>query len=196
MKQKKIKEINVPIEISARHIHLSREDLFVLFGKNYKLTRLKKLSQGSDFAAEEKVEIEANEETIKNVRIVGDIREKTQLELTFSDSYKLKMDIPVRLSGDIALTPGFRIIGPAGVVVKKEGMIIAKRHLHISPKEAEEFGLKDGETVSVTCGDQRKTTYHEVKVRISETFHLSTHIDTDEANAMGIKICSIGKINI
>lgn len=194
MKTKKVKEIKIPIEISARHIHLCREDLDVLFGKNYKLTRLKKLSQASDFAAEETVEIEANETTIKNVRVVGEIRPKTQLELTFSDSYKLKMDIPVRLSGDIALTPGFRIIGPAGVVVKKEGMIVAKRHLHLSPKEALELDIKDGDNLSVTSGDQRKTTYHEVLARVKEGFRLSCHIDTDEANAMGIKICSLGKL--
>ncbi len=190
----KNENITVPVEISARHIHLSREDLDVLFGKGYKLNPLKKLSQGSDFAAEEKVDIEVNEEMLKGVRIVGDVRSKTQLELTLSDSHKLKMDIPIRLSGNIEGTPGFRAIGNVGVIQKKEGMIVAKRHFHISPEEAKELGVENGQVVSILCGDKRKTTFHEVEVRVQAGFKRSVHIDTDEANAVGLKVCGIGEI--
>lgn len=189
------KEIMVPVEISARHIHLSQADQDILFGKGHKLRLLKKLSQGEDFAAEETVDIEVNEQEIKNVRVIGPVRSETQLELTLSDSYKLKTDIPVRISGNIAGTPGFKAIGSAGAVVKKEGMIVAKRHLHLSPEEAEKYAIKNDDMVSVDCGEQRKTTFHEVPVRVLKGFKMSMHIDVDEANAAGIKTCGVGKIN-
>jgi putative phosphotransacetylase len=188
------KEIMVPIEISARHIHLCREDVETLFGKNHELKSVKKLSQATDFASEETVDIEYNEHEFKGIRVVGPEREKTQLELTYSDTYKLKADVPIRLSGDIDKTPGFRIIGPAGVVIKKEGMIIAKRHLHVSPEEAEKYGIKNNDSVSVICGDQRKVTFHEVPARVVKGFKLSVHIDVDEANAAGLKSCGVGKL--
>ena len=190
------KEMMVPVEISARHIHLSEDDKDILFGKNYKLKPLKKLSQGEDFAAEETVDIEINEQEIKGIRVVGPERSKTQLELTLSDAYKLKTDIPVRISGEIEKTPGFRIVGPAGVVIKKEGMIVAKRHLHIAPKDAEKHSLKAGDAVSVICcsGGPREITFHQAEVRVREGFNLTLHIDVDEANAAGLKSCGTGKI--
>jgi len=184
----------VPVEISARHIHLSQEDSDILFGKGYQLKQLKKLSQGADFAAEETVDIEVNEQEIRGIRVVGPSRAETQLELTFADSYKLKLDIPVRLSGNIAGTPGFRIIGRAGVVVKKEGLIIAKRHLHISPEEAEKYAMKKGDLISITCGELRKTTFHDVEVRVQAGFKFTAHIDVDEANACGLKVCGVGRL--
>jgi len=192
------RETLVPVEISARHIHLCREDAEALFGKKHQLKSLKKLSQGPDFAAEEAVDIEYNEQEIKGVRVVGPEREKTQLELTLSDAYKLKADIPVRLSGNIEKTPGFRIIGPAGVVIKKEGMIVAKRHLHAGPQEAEKLGLKNDDQVSVNCGSdgEREATFHKISVRVKEGFKLTIHIDVDEANAAGLKVCSVGKLLI
>lgn len=190
------KETLIPVEISARHIHLCQEDVELLFGKKYKLKSVKKLSQGADFAAEEKVDIEYNEQEIKGIRVVGPERLKTQLEVTFADAYKLKADIPVRLSGDIEKTPGFRIIGPAGVAVKKEGMIVAKRHLHIPPQDAEKFSLKTGDLVSVHCGGdgERELTFQKVEVRVGEGFKLGMHIDVDEANAAGMKTCALGKL--
>lgn len=190
------KETLVPVEISARHIHLSREDVDVLFGKKYQLKSVKKLSQGLDFAAEETVDIEYNEQEIKKIRVVGPERPNTQLELTLADAYKLKADIPIRISGNIAKTPGFRIVGPAGVVVKKEGMIVAKRHLHISPQDAEKFSLKTGEPVSIVCGGdgERELVFNKVEVRVGEGFKLGVHIDIDEANAAGLKTCAIGKL--
>jgi len=190
------KETLVPVEVSARHIHLCREDLEALFGKKYKLKQLKKLRQGEDFAAEETVDIEYGEQEIKGVRIVWPERPKTQLEITFSDAYKLKADIPVRISGDLNKTPGFRIIGPSGVVVKKEGIIVAKRHLHASPADAAKLNLKTGKLVSVCCGGdgEREITFHKVEVRVQEGFKLAMHIDVDEANACGMKTCGTGKI--
>jgi len=190
------KEALVPVEISARHIHLSREDAEALFGKKVKLKSLKKLSQAQDFAAEEMVDIEYNEQEIKGIRVVGPEREKTQLELTLGDAYKLKADIPIRLSGNTEKTPGFRVVGPAGVVIKKEGMIVAKRHLHAEAREAEKLGLKDGDLVSVGCGKdgEREVTFHKIPVRIQPGFKLAVHIDVDEANAAGLKVCSVGKL--
>jgi putative phosphotransacetylase len=188
------KEIMVPVEISARHIHLSQADREILFGKDYKLKPLKKLSQSDDFAAEETVDIEYNEHEIKGVRVVGPERPKTQLEITFADTYKLKADVPVRLSGDIDKTPSFRIIGPAGVAVTKEGLIVAKRHLHISPEEAEKYGIKNEDSVSVICGEQRKVTFHNVAVRVVKGFKFTMHIDVDVANACGLKVCGLGKL--
>jgi len=192
------KETIIPVEISARHIHLCREDVEALFGEEYKLKAVKKLSQGDDFAAEETVDIEYNEQEIKRVRVVGPERTETQLELTFSDAYRLKADIPVRLSGNIDQTPGFRIIGSVGVVVKKEGMIIAKRHLHISPADAEKYSLKTGDLLSVQCGSDgmRNLTFHKVEARVRKGFKLTMHIDVDEANACGLKTCGIGKLSL
>lgn len=186
----------VPVEISARHIHLSQADREILFGKDYQLKPLKKLSQADDFAAEEMVDIEYNEHEIKGIRVVGPERPKTQLELTMADTYKLKADVPVRISGDMERTPGFRIIGPAGVVVTKEGLIVAKRHLHISPEEVEKYGIKNESIVSVTCGEQRRVTFHDVAVRVAKGFKLTMHIDVDEANAAGLKVCGVGKLII
>lgn len=190
---------NIPVEISARHIHLTKEDVEALFGKGYTLKSLKKLSQGEDFAAEETVDVEINGQVIENVRIVGEFREKTQLEITLTDAYRLKTEVPVRLSGDVEKTPGFRILGPKKIFGRKtlektEGMIVAKRHLHLSSNEAISLGLKSGDHVSINCGDVRETTLHNFEVRVKEGFKLTAHIDTDEANAAGLKSCGIGKL--
>ena len=190
------KEIPVLVEISARHIHLTAGDIGVLFGKRYQLKRQKKLSQGQDFAAKETVDIEVNEQEIKGVRVVGPARPKTQLELTYSDSYRLKMDLPVRISGDIAGTPGFKIIGPAGSAIKKEGIIIAKRHIHVAPEDAQKHNLKPGDEASLICGDIRQTTFHKLVIRVQPGFKFTAHIDVDEANACGIKTRGLGKMRL
>ena len=193
-------ETNVPVEISARHIHLTNEDIEALFGKGYVLQSLKKLSQGADFAAKETVEVEANGQVLKKVRIVGEPRENTQLEITLTDARQLKMKVPIRLSGNVAGSPGFKILGPPKLfgrksLVKKEGMIVAKRHLHLSPQEAEKLGLRSGDRVSVECGgEERRATLHNCEVRVKEGFKMAVHIDTDEANAIGLESCGIGKL--
>ena len=188
--------IFVPVEVSARHIHLSQADADILFGKKYQFQTLKELSQKGEFACKEMVDIEVEGVTIKKVRVVGPIREATQLELTLSDSYFLKTDIPFRLSGDVAGSRGFRAVGPAGVVEAKEGMIIAKRHLHLSPKDAKRYGLKDGEIVAVQISGERETLFHQVAVRVKKNFQTRVHIDVDEANASGLKSCGRGKLVI
>ncbi len=188
------KEIFVPVEISARHIHLSREDADILFGKNHKFKALKKLSQGEDFASEETVEIEVNETTLRKVRVVGPLRKATQLELTLSDSHFLKTDIPFRLSGEVAGSRGFRVVGPAGLVDKKEGMIVAKRHLHLNSKDAKEYSLKTGDLVNLNIGGERETTFHQVIVRVADDYQTMVHLDVDEANAAGLKSCGRGKL--
>jgi len=197
MKMKQ-KETLIPVEISARHIHLSQEDLEVLFGKGYKLKPIKNLSQAGEFAAEETVDVEVNEITIKGIRVIGPTRIKTQAEVTLSDAYRFKADIPVRLSGFTEKTPGFRAIGPAGVAVKKEGLIVAKRHLHISLQEAEKLALKNGDEASVFCGSdsEREIIFRKVEVRAKDGFKLTMHIDVDEANACGLKTCGIGKLRL
>ena len=188
--------IFVPVEISARHIHLSEEDAEVLFGRDYKFKVLKDLSQDGEFAAEETVEIEVGEIALKKVRVVGPLRKKTQLELTLSDSHFLKTDIPFRLSGDVSGSRGFRAIGPAGVVEKKEGMIVAKRHLHLSAKDAKRYGLKTGDSVAVHIAGERETIFRQVVVRVAKNFQTMVHIDVDEANATGLKSCGRGKLMI
>ena len=192
----KTQDIFVPVEISARHIHLSREDAEVLFGKNCQLKILKKLSQGDDFAAEEKVDVEVNEAMIKGVRVVGPFREKTQLELTLSDSHFLKTDIPFRLSGDVVGSRGFRAIGPVGLIDKKEGMIIAKRHLHCSSYDAKKYGLETGDSIALNLAGERETTFHQVLVRVNKDYQTMVHLDVDEANACGLKSCGRGKLII
>ncbi len=188
--------IFVPVEISARHIHLSQADADVLFGKKYQFKVLKELSQKGEFAAKETVEIEVGEETIKKVRVVGPLRKATQAELTLSDSHFLKTDIPFRLSGDVVGSRAFRIVGPAGVVDKKEGMIVAKRHLHLSPKDAKHYGLKNGDQVAVNIGGERELTFYQILVRVEKNFQTMVHIDVDEANAAGLKSCGRGKLMI
>lgn len=190
----KEKKILVPVEISARHIHLTQGDIDKLFGEGYKLTSVKKLSQAEDFAAQETVDVEVNGIKMEGIRIVGEPRDYAQLEISATDSYKFKTEIPFRLSSNIEGTPGLKIFGPNGEVEKKNGVIVAKRHLHASPQEAEELNLKNGDEISVICssGGERETTFHQILVRVQEGFHLSMHIDTDEANAAGMKCCGKG----
>ena len=188
--------IFVPVEISARHIHLSQSDANILFGQNHQFETLKELSQRGEFAAKETVDIESNEAMLRGVRVVGPMRKATQLELTLSDSYFLKTDIPFRLSGDTAGSRSFRIVGPAGVVEAKEGMIVAKRHLHLSPKDAKRYGLKTGDLVAVHIGGERETVFHQIVVRVGKNYQTMVHIDVDEANAAGLKSCGRGKLLI
>jgi len=178
--------MKINIEVSARHIHLTQEDIKTLFGKN-ELTSIKKLSQCNDFAAEETVNVEINGKLLKGVRVVGEARDYTQLEITITDAYFLKADIPVKLSGDIKNTPGMKIIGSSGEVIKNEGVIIAKRHLHVSPQEAKKLKIKEGDEISVKCGSARSVIFNKVMVRVKKDFKSNLHIDTDEANAAGIK---------
>lgn len=188
--------IKVPIEVSARHIHLSKEDKEILFGKGYELKKAKQLYQPRDFLAEEKLIIEKGERRILNVAIVGPERTKTQVELSHTDLIFLKLEPVVRDSGDIKGSPGATLIGPAGKVNLKEGVINTWRHIHLNPKEAKNLGLKNGQMVSVKTAGECSITFHNVKIKVGDNYRLCLHLDTDEGNAAGITKKGEGEIII
>lgn len=184
----------IPIEVSARHLHISREDLEFLFGEGSELTKEKTLSQGNNFAAKETVNLINGERKIEKVRIIGPPREKTQIEISKTDAYHLKINTPLRLSGDIKGSAPITIEGPAGRLDLKEGLIIAKRHLHCSSEDAKNLNLKNGDLVSVKTEGERSLAFNNVVVRIQENASLALHIDTDEGNAAGIEKEGSGKL--
>lgn len=178
--------MQVPIEISARHVHLSREDLRILFGKNYQLKPLKKLSQPGLFAAYETVILSTPLASIEKVRIIGPEREKIQVEISQTDAVNLGINPPFRISGDLKNSEKLKLIGPQGEIDLREGVIIARRHLHLSREEANQYHLKDGDIVSVKINGERELVFHQVVARVQPNFKWSVHLDTDEANAAGI----------
>jgi propanediol utilization protein len=186
--------MNIPVEISARHVHLSVDDLEKLFGEGYELKKARDLTQFSDFCAEESVDIKNGEKTIKNVRIVGPLRVRTQVELSKTDAINLGVNPPIRLSGDIDGTPGVTLVGPQGEVEIAEGLIIAQRHIHCSQDEAKKIGLEDGGKVSVKIESDRPIIFENVPVRIKKDYKLCLHLDTDEGNAAGINRIGEGQI--
>lgn len=177
----------VSVGVSNRHIHLSTADLETLFGKGYELTPIKDLSQPGQFACKETLTIVGPSlRPIENVRVLGPVRKASQVEISRTDSFTLKVKPPVRESGDIAGSAPVTIIGPKGVVTLKEGCIIANRHIHMSTDEGAQFGLSDGDYVDVEVSGARHTKFYDVQVRVHKDFRLEMHIDTDDANAAGI----------
>ena len=177
----------VPVGVSNRHIHLSSADLETLFGKGYQLTPIKDLSQPGQFACKELLTIVGPSlRPIENVRVLGPVRSSSQVEISRTDSFALKVKPPVRESGDIKGSAPITIIGPKGVVTLNEGCIIANRHIHMSEEEGAAFGLKDGDYVTVDVKGERRTTFYDVQVRVNKAFRIEMHIDTDDANAAGI----------
>ena len=177
----------VLIKTSARHIHVSQADLETLFGAGYELTPKKDLSQPGQFACKETLTIVGPSlRPIENVRVLGPVRKASQVEISRTDSFTLKVKPPVRESGDIAGSAPVTIIGPKGVVTLKEGCIIANRHIHMSTDEGAAFGLVDGQYVDVEVNSERRTKFYDVQVRVHKDFRLEMHIDTDDANAAGI----------
>lgn len=175
-----------PVGVSARHVHLSKEDLEILYGKGYELTKKKEL-MGGQYAADECVTIVGLKlRAIENVRILGPLRKQTQVEISATDAIKLGMKAPIRESGDIKGSAPITIVGPKGAVYKQEGCIIAKRHIHMSPADAKAAGVTNGQIVSVQVDNERGTTFNEVTIRVDESYTLEMHIDTDEANASSI----------
>lgn len=178
---------SVPVGISNRHIHLSAADVETLFGKGYELTPFKDLSQPGQYACKEQLTIIGPSlRAIEGVRVLGPVRKASQVEISRTDSYVLKVKPPVRESGDIKDSAPITIVGPKGTVTLKEGCIIANRHIHMSTEEGEAFGLKDGDSVTVDMLGERKTTFYDVQVRVHKDFRLEMHIDTDDANAAGV----------
>lgn len=176
----------VPIGVSARHIHLTQEHVEVLFGKGYQLTKKKDL-MGGQFAANEVVTIVGLKlRAIENVRILGPVRGKSQVEISATDAIKLGLKAPVRDSGDIKGSAPIAIVGPKGALYLEEGCIVAKRHIHMSPADAMAAGVHDKDIVSVKVENERGTVFNNVLIRVDDSFTLEMHIDTDEANASRI----------
>lgn len=176
----------IPVGLSNRHLHLTTKDLETLFGKGAKLTNLRDLSQPGQFAANETVTLVGPKGRMERVRILGPVRKETQVEVSITDSYILGIKPPVRISGDIKGSSGIKIIGPKGEIDLKKGVIIAQRHIHISPDEARGFGVKDGDIVKVKVSGERALIFDSVMIRSGPTHRLDFHIDIDEANAAGL----------
>ena len=186
----------VVVEISARHVHVSKADLETLFGKDYELTVKKELSQPGQYACEERVRVVGTKGEFPTVSILGPCRNATQVELSLTDARSIGVDAPVRESGDIDGSGTCKLVGPCGEVEIACGVIAAKRHIHATTKDAEELGLENGQIVSVQIpsANGRNLTFGDVVVRVSDSYALAMHIDTDEANAAGMKPNTMGTI--
>ena len=173
----------VIVETSARHVHLSEEHIAILFGAGHELTFKKDLSQPGQFACEERVSIVGPKNTIKNVIVLGPARKASQVEVSLTDARTLGVSAPVRESGDVANSGPCKLVGPCGEVELTEGVIVAKRHIHFTPAEAEAAGVSDKEIVKVKVTSERTTIFDDVVVRVNPAFSAAMHIDTDESNA-------------
>lgn len=182
------------VEISARHIHVTKEQVAVLFGEGHSLTPKKDLSQPGQFACEEKLTIVGPRGELK-ASILGPERKEAQVELSLTDARTLGVEALIRESGDIEGTQGIKLVGPAGEVEIEKGVICAKRHIHMTPADAEAYGVKNGDIVNVKVDtDERSLVFGDTVVRVRDDFALAMHIDTDEGNAAGIKGSALGEI--
>ncbi|MCR5760805.1 MAG: phosphate propanoyltransferase [Sphaerochaetaceae bacterium] len=175
------------VETSARHVHVTQETLEKLFGKGYQLTVKKELSQPGQFASNERVTVVGPKRELANVSILGPCRKANQVELSATDARSIGLVAPVRESGDTAGSAACKLVGPAGEVELSEGVIVAKRHIHMTEADAKEFGVSNGQIVDVLvdCGTGRKTVFGDTVIRVSNSYALAMHIDTDESNAAG-----------
>lgn len=189
-----IKSKAFPVAISARHIHVSEEDLQALFGPNATLTKDFDLSQPGQFAAKERVSIEGPKGVIHNVRVLGPVRAATQVEISRTDAMKLGLTPPVRQSGDIANSASIKLINQRQEIMIEQGVIIAQAHIHMTEEDARVFEVNNNELVSVEVDSERPVTFRGVVVRVSNDFSLEMHIDTDEANAGFIEQQAKGRI--
>lgn len=186
---------NFIVETSARHVHVTQEHLEILFGKGAALTKKKDLSQPGQFACEERVTIVGPKKELKGVSILGPVRKATQVELSATDARSIGIAAPIRESGDVEGSGACKIIGPEGEVEISEGVIVAKRHIHLTPADAEELGVKDKQVVCVKIDTpERKAILGDVVCRVSENFARAMHIDTDESNAVGAGRDQMGEI--
>ena len=185
----------VLVEVSARHVHVSEEHLEILFGKGYKLTPKKNLSQPGQYACEERVTVVGPKKELAGVSILGPCRKATQIEVSLTDARSIGVKAPIRESGDIAGSAACKLIGPAGEVELTEGVIVAKRHIHMTTADAEKYGITDSQIVSVKIPTEgRALIFGDVVARVSDSYALAMHLDTDEANAAGIPGSCIGEI--
>ncbi len=184
----------VLVEISARHLHVTEKDLEILFGKGHKLTPKKDLSQPGQFACEEKVTVVGAKSQLK-ASILGPTRPETQVELSLTDARAIGVTAPIRESGDVKGSGGCKLVGPCGEVEITEGVIAAKRHIHMTPEDAEKYGITDKQIVSVKIPTEgRELVFGDVVARVSPSYALAMHIDTDEANAAAVPGSCIGEI--
>jgi putative phosphotransacetylase len=184
----------IPVEVSARHCHLAKEDLEKLFGTDYELKKMKQLSQPSDFACEETVTIKFGKKTIENVRVVGPVRKQTQVEISLTDAAGSDLTPLVKLSGELMGTSSVVLEGPKGTVSLTEGLIVALCHIHCATDEAARLGLKNGAKVSVGVTGDRAVIFENVIIRVKDGYKLCMHIDTDEGNSAGIDKIGVGTI--
>ena len=184
------------VETSARHVHVTQETLEALFGKGYQLTVKKELSQPGQFASNERVTVVGPKKELANVSILGPCRKFNQVELSATDARSIGIDAPIRESGDIKGSGKCTLVGPNGSVELEEGVIVAKRHIHMQPADAAEFGVKNGDIVSVLIenGNGRKTIFGDTVIRVSDSFRLAMHVDTDESNAAACAKGQMGSI--
>ena len=183
----KSEDSKIKVGVSQRHIHLSQDDLEKLFGKGYELTILKPL-MGKEFASKEVVTLVGKSlKSIENVRVLGPVRKHTQVEISRTDTFVLKVSPPVRPSGDIKGSERLVVVGPKGAIYLDEGVIIANRHIHMTPETAAEFGVHDNSLVDVEIDGIKPTKFFDVQVRVRDDFHTEMHIDTDDANSAGLR---------
>lgn len=176
----------IPVGVSNRHVHLSQTDLEKLFGPGYQLTKMKDLSQPGQYACKETVTVCGPKGAIEKVRILGPVRGKTQVEILAGDCFKLGVKAPAKLSGDLENTPSITLVGPRGAVQTDGGLMVAQRHIHMLPGDAKRFGVHDGENVSLEIDGLRGGILRNTIVRVTGQSGLECHIDTEEANAMGL----------
>lgn len=186
-KMKEIESYKIPIGVSNRHIHVSQKDLDKLFGEGYNLTKKGELKQPGQFAANETVTIRGSKGEFENVRILGPVREESQVEISMTDSFRLGVRPPIKESGQLENTPGLEIIGPKGTVKIPQGTIIALRHIHMTPEQAVKIGVKDKDVVEVETFGERQGVLGNVLIRVSDKYSLEMHVDVDEANACSLK---------
>lgn len=185
----------VLVETSARHVHLTREALEILFGEGYELTPKKWLSQPGEFASTSRVDVVGSRKTLAGVSVLGPVRRVNQVELSLTDARSIGVEAPVRESGNVAGSGACRLVGPKGEIELTEGVIAAKRHIHMNPAEAAEAGVQDKQVVSVRVNTNgRSLTFDDVVVRVSDRFALAMHVDTDESNACAVAPGAMGEI--
>ena len=183
------------VETSARHVHVSQQDLETLFGTGYQLTRKKDLSQPGQYACEERVNVVGPKKTLTGVSILGPVRKETQVELSLTDARSIGVSAPIRESGDTAGSGACKLVGPCGEVELAQGVIAAKRHIHMTPADAVEMDVKDKDIVCVKLETEGRTTiFGDVVVRVNDNFALAMHIDTDESNAAACGRAQMGEI--
>ena len=182
----------IPLEASGRHVHVTKEQAFALFGHD--LTEKRPLSQPGQYLCNERVTVVGPKGEFQNVAVLGPARKETQVEISLTDGRTLGITPPVRLSGDVKNTPGAKLVGPNGQVELQSGVIVAKRHIHMSPADAKNFGVTDGQEVSLKTYTGRQLIFENVPVRVRPDFATYAHLDYDEANACGMKDGDLGRI--